>query len=92
VRDAANPWVFEDAGAPWDGVRFVAFSGSPEATHGVDVTDSFDAGVASLACHAVYLANIGGDMASPDAFLRGGARAVGQELGVELAASFEIIG
>ena len=92
VRDAANPWVFEDAGVPWDGVRFVAFSGSPEATHGVDVTDSFDAGVASLACHAVYLANIGGDMASPDAFLRGGARAVGQELGVELAASFEIIG
>ncbi len=92
VRDAANPWVFEDAGAPWDGVRFVAFSGSPEATHGVDVTDSFDAGVASLACHAVYLANIGGDMASPDAFLRGGATATGEELGVELAASFEIVG
>ncbi len=92
VRDAANPWVFEDAGAPWDGVRFVAFSGSPQATHGVDVTDSFDAGVASLACHVVYLANIGGDMASPDAFLRGGATAAGEELGVELAASFEIIG
>ena len=92
VRDAANPWVFDDAGAPWDGVRFVAFSGSPQATHGVDVTDSFDTGVASLACHAVYLANIGGDMASPDAFLRGGATAAGEELGVELAASFEIIG
>lgn len=91
VRDAGNPWVFEEAGAPWDGVRFVAFSGSPEATHGVDVTDSFDAGVASLACHAVYLQNLDGEMASPDEFLRGGATAIGETLGVALAASFEII-
>lgn len=92
VRDAGNPWVFQDAGDPWDDVRFVAFSGSPHATHGVDITTSFDAGVASLACHAVYLQNIGGDMASPDGFLRGSAIATGKALGVELAASFEIIG
>ena len=92
VRDAGNPWIFPDAGDPWDGVRFVAFSGSPHATHGVDITASFDAGVASLACHAVYLQNIGGDMASPDEFLRGGAIEAGEALGVELAASFEIIG
>jgi hypothetical protein len=54
-------------------VRFVAFSGSPQATRGVDVTQSFDAGVRLLVCHAVYLANLGGEMASPDTFLRGGA-------------------
>ena len=74
----------------WRAIRCLL--GQPSGTHGVDVTDSFDTGVASLACHAVYLANIGGDMASPDAFLRGGATAAGEELGVELAASFEIIG
>jgi LmbE family N-acetylglucosaminyl deacetylase len=92
VRDAGNPWVFPTSGTSWPHVRFVAFSGSPQATHAVDVTDSFDAGVRSLACHAVYLANLGGDMASPDAFLRGAAEAGGLRLGVPLAATFELIG
>ncbi len=54
-------------------MRFTAFGGSPEATHGVDVTESFDAGVHSLECHRMYLDNLGGDMASPDEFLRGAA-------------------
>lgn len=92
VRDAGNPWVFPEAGAAWAGVRFVAFSGSPEADHAVDVTDSFDAGVESLRCHEVYLGSLGGDMASADAFLRGGASAAGEAFGVELAATFEVIG
>ncbi|MEM9652914.1 MAG: PIG-L deacetylase family protein [Actinomycetota bacterium] len=91
VRDAGNPWVFTDAGPAWDGVRLVAFSGSPSATHAVDVTRSFDAGVQSLACHEVYLQNLGGDMASPDGFLRGGATAAGEAFGVALATTFEII-
>jgi LmbE family N-acetylglucosaminyl deacetylase len=91
VRDAGNPWVFRDAGDMWEGVQFVAFSGSPEATHAVDVTETFDAGVESLSCHEVYLANLGGDMASPDAFLRPAATSIGKDLGVSLAASFEII-
>ena len=84
--------MFPEAGEAWDGVRFVGFSGSPQATHAVDVTDTFDAGVASLACHAVYLNNLGGEMASPDAFLRGPAAGAGADFGVELAATFEIIG
>jgi LmbE family N-acetylglucosaminyl deacetylase len=91
VRDAGNPWIFPDAGAAWDGVRFAAFSGSPEAGHAVDVTDSFDAGVESLARHEIYLRSLDGEMASPDEFLRGGAAATGEVFGVELAASFEII-
>ena len=91
VRDSGNPWVFASAGSPWPHVRFVAFSGSPQATHAVDVTASFDAGVRSLASHAVYLANLGGDMASPDTFLRGAAEAGGIRLGVPLAATFELI-
>lgn len=92
VRDAANPWVFRDRGDPWPGVRFVAFSGSPQPTHAVDTTATFDDGVRSLACHRTYLANLEGDMATPDAFLRQAAEAAGRQFGVELAATFEIIG
>ncbi len=92
VRDAANPWVFHDGGEAWGGVRFTALSGSPNATHAVDVTDTFDAGVRSLSAHRAYLENIGGAMASPEDFLRGGATQFGERLGVELAAAFEVIG
>lgn len=92
VRDAGNPWLFRDRGEPWGGVRFVAFSGSPAATHAVDTTATFDIGVRSLAAHSAYLANLEGDIASPDAFLRDGAQAAGTEFGVELAATFEVIG
>ena len=92
VRDAANPWIFPDRGSAWEGVRFVAFSGSPQPTHGVDVTATFDLGVRSLAAHRTYLEHLGGDMASPDEFLRDAAVATGARLGVELAAAFEVIG
>ena len=92
VRDAANPWIFTDRGEAWDGVRFVAFSGSPEPTHAVDTTETFDLGVRSLEAHRVYLDHLGGDMASPDAFLRGAASSTGPRIGVELAASFELVG
>ncbi len=92
VRDAANPWVFPDRGDAWDGARFVAFSGSPQPTHGVDTTATFEAGVRSLECHRVYLDHLGGAMASPADFLRSGAEAAGARLGVPLAATFEVIG
>ncbi|MBT8241997.1 MAG: PIG-L family deacetylase [Acidimicrobiia bacterium] len=92
VRDAGNPWVFNEAGEAWNGVQFVAFSGSPSPTHGVDVTETFEAGVESLRCHDVYLGNLAGDMASPAEFLRGPAEHAGAEMGVELATTFEVIG
>ena len=91
VRDAGNPWVFSDRGEAWDGVRFVAFSGSPQATHAVDTTATFDLGVRSLAAHRAYLENLGGDMSSPDGFLRAAAEAAGAEFGVDLAATFEVV-
>jgi LmbE family N-acetylglucosaminyl deacetylase len=92
VRDAANPWMFPEAGEPWDGVRFVAFSGSPQPTHFVDITETFDAGVSSLESHRVYLENLGGDMASASQLLRDAATAAGAEAGVVLASTFEVIG
>lgn len=89
VRDAANPWVFDELESPpWDGVRFVAFSGSPNPTHGVDVTDHIDTGVASLRHHRLYLEHLDdGDTG----FLEANARAAGPDLGVEAAATFELI-
>jgi hypothetical protein len=84
--------VFTDRGDAWDRVRFTAFSGSPQPTHGVDTTDTFDLGVASLAAHRLYLDHLGGDMASPDEFLRGAATAAGERMGTALAATFELIG
>lgn len=91
VRDAANPWLFTDRGDAWDGVRFTAFASSPQSTHGVDTTATFDIGVRSLEAHRVYLEHLGGEMSSPDSFLRRGAAAAGARLGVELAVSFELI-
>ncbi len=92
ARDAANPWVFSELAAPaWSGTRFVAFSGSPAATHGTDVADTLDAGIASLRCHEIYLSNLGGAMADPDEFLRTNARSGGELVGVELATTFELV-
>ena len=89
VRDAANPWLIPDRGEPWGGVRFVAFNASPESTHGVDVSEHLDAGVASLACHRTYLDHLD-EPTDPDALLRGAAEATGPRLGVDLAVAFEL--
>ena len=90
VRDAANPWLFTDRGEVWTGVRFVAFNGSPMATHAVDVTDSLAEGVASLECHRTYLDHLD-EPTDPDSFLRGSAAATGERMGVELAVAFEVV-
>ena len=60
--------------------------------YAVDTTDTFDVGVQSLASHHVYLENLGGDMSSPDSFLREAAAATGARFGVTYAAAFEIVG
>ena len=96
ARDAGNRWVFTDLAdeglEPWSGVRWVALAGSPHATHAVDITTSFDRGVASLRAHARYLESLGDHpMAEPEAFLRMAAGATGERFGGRLAASFELI-
>lgn len=92
VRDAANRWVFRDLDLdPWGGVRHVAVSGSPLATHAVDITDTLDVSIASLREHAVYLASLDGDMADAGEFLRRSAEMAGQRFGGRAAASFELL-
>ena len=94
VRDAGNRWVFpeqlEGELEPWGGVREVWAFGSPESTHGVDTTDTFDAGVESLKAHAAYIDGLGWENWDPREFLEGGARQAGQRLGVAFAAPFEV--
>jgi LmbE family N-acetylglucosaminyl deacetylase len=95
VRDAGNRWVFHDqieqGLQPWGGVRQVWAFGSPQATHAVDTTDHFDAGVASLEAHAAYIEGLGWKDWDAREFLEGFARGAGTRLGVAFAAPFEVL-
>ena len=86
-RDAANGWVFPEAGPPWTGIRdaYVASGGDP--THFVDVTATIDAGIASLREHRAYIEGLGRDF-DPDEFLRNMAGYVGLGAGCEYAVPF----
>ena len=94
VRDAGNRWVFHDQLVdglePWGGVREVWAGGSPLALHGVDTTDTFPAGVASLAAHKAYLDGLGWEDFDPAEFLEGIARGAGTRMGTAMATSFEV--
>ena len=91
ARDAANRWLFADAGPPWAGLRWIAYGSSTHPTHAVDVTDHLDRGVASLECHRTYIEALGDPEFDADAWLRGAAESVGREFGVDLAVSFELV-
>ncbi len=97
VRDAGNRWVFPEQlgdGAEglekWGGVRAVWAFGSPGAGHGVDTTDTFDAGVASLEAHAAYIEGLGWPDFDAREFLEGMGRQTGARMGVSFAAPFEV--
>jgi LmbE family N-acetylglucosaminyl deacetylase len=83
-RDAANSWLFPDAGPAWNGIKaiYVAASGNP--THFVDTTATIEAGIASLREHKAYLDGLGGDF-DPDEFLRNMAGYIGLAAGCEYA-------
>lgn len=94
VRDAGNRWVFHEqlTGGlePWGGVREVWANGSPQATHGVDTTDTFDLGVESLRAHSAYIEGLGWEHFDAGEFLEGAARPTGARMGVTFATSFEV--
>ena len=93
VRDAGNRWVFNDQLVgelePWGGVKEVWAAGSPEAQHGVDISDTFDKGVESLEAHQAYIDGLGWEDFDPAEFLEGMSRQNGQRMGVAHAAPFE---
>ena len=86
-RDAANGWVFPEAGPPCTGLRdaYVASSGTP--THFADVTGTIGAGIASLREHQVYLDGLGREF-DPEQFLKDMAGFVGLGAGCEYAVAF----
>lgn len=91
ARDAANPWVFEDAGPACAPPRLAAFSGALTPTHAVDVSDHVDAWLASLRSHAAYFAGIGDPQARDTiAMVHGAAREAGVRQGVAAAITFQV--
>lgn len=94
VRDAGNRWIFTDqiSGGlePWGGVQAVWAAASPDATHAVEITDTFDAGAESLRAHKAYIDGLGWEDFDPAEFLEGFARQTGQLMGVPMATSFEV--
>ena len=94
VRDAGNRWIFNEQVAagqePWGGVKQVWCAASPESTHAVDITETFDVGVASLRAHQAYIDGLGWEHFDPAEFLEGLSRATGQRLGVAHATPFEV--
>ena len=94
ARDAGNRWIFNeqlvDGLEPWGGVGQVWAASSPDGRHGVETTQTFARGVASLAAHKAYIDGLGWENFDPEEFLEGGARAAGTRLGVPMATSFEV--
>jgi LmbE family N-acetylglucosaminyl deacetylase len=85
-RDAANEWVFPEAGQAVSSIKDAYVMASGEPTHFVDVTDTIELGVASLREHRAYLDGLGKDF-DPDEFLRSIAGYVGLGAGCEYAVS-----
>ncbi|HEY6297151.1 MAG TPA: PIG-L deacetylase family protein, partial [Streptosporangiaceae bacterium] len=83
-RDAANSWVFPDAGPAWHGIKTIYVAGSTSPTHFVDTTGTIEAGIASLREHKAYLDGLGGEF-DPDDFLRKMAGYLGLAAGCEYA-------
>ena len=91
VRDAANRWVFRDLELEkWGGVKQVWAAGSPRGRHGVDTSETFEAGVRSLEAHAAYLRGLGSGDFDAEEFLEGFSRQAGARLGTKFAATFEV--
>jgi LmbE family N-acetylglucosaminyl deacetylase len=83
-RDAANSWLFPDAGPAWNGIKAVYVAATSNPTHFVDTTATIETGIASLREHKAYLDGLGGDF-DPDEFLRNMAGYIGLAAGCEYA-------
>jgi hypothetical protein len=86
-RDAANEWVFPEAGPRCTGLRDAYVATATAPTHFVDVTATIDAGIASLREHQAYIDGLGGDF-DPDEFLRNLSGYIGLGAGCEYAVAF----
>jgi LmbE family N-acetylglucosaminyl deacetylase len=83
-RDAANEWVFPEAGPACPAISAAYVVNASEPTHFVDVTQTIDLGVASLRAHQAYIEGLGREF-DPDQFLRDLAGYVGLGAGCDYA-------
>ena len=83
-RDAANEWVFPEAGPACAPIAAAYVIASNEPTHFVDVTETIGLGVASLREHDAYIKGLGREF-DPDQFLRDMAGYIGLGAGVDYA-------
>ena len=90
VADAGNRWIFPGVGGEAHKAERVLVAGSPQATHAIDVSDTVDLAIASLAEHKLYLEGLGDHpMADPE-FLRWLLADTGAKLGVDAAVGVEV--
>jgi hypothetical protein len=94
ARDAGNRWIFPDLLAeglePWGGLRYIFVSGAHQPTHACDISEGLEQGIASLLAQHAYFENLGRPF-DVDAFLRGQAKAAGEQFGVAAAAAFQVL-
>ncbi|HEX5511939.1 MAG TPA: PIG-L deacetylase family protein [Actinomycetales bacterium] len=95
ARDAGNRWVFpelESEGVqPWNGVRVVLALSSPDATHAIDVSEGFEAGLESLRAHEEYLGGLGEGGAQQEQFIADNLAAAGRSIGTRYALAVELL-
>lgn len=90
VADAGNRWIFPGIGGPAHKVRRALVAGSTEARHVIDVSDTVDLAVASLAEHTAYLDGLGDHpMADPEC-LRWLLADTGARVGVAAGVAVEV--
>ncbi|HCA85961.1 MAG TPA: PIG-L domain-containing protein [Streptomyces sp.] len=96
AADAGNRWIFpellEQGLEPWNGVRWIAVTASPQPTHAADVTEGLDRGVRSLLAHRTYIEALTDEDPEVYArtFLRGNAEAASARFGGRPAVTFEV--
>ncbi len=95
VADAGNRWIFpelvDEGFEPWEGVGLLAITASPGPTHFVDVSDHFEAAVASLEAHDAYNAALPESFPEPRQLLGQILGEGGRLAGVEYAVALEVI-
>jgi len=93
--DAGNRWIFpelvDEGHEPWQVARLLVVA-DPEPTHFVDVSDHFDAAVASLSAHDAYLAGLGPDYPRPAELLGMILGGPAEVVGVPYAVTGRLVG
>lgn len=96
AADAGNRWIFpelvEQGLEPWNGVRWIAVAASPNPTHAVDATTSYERAVRSLLEHRAYIEGLTDE--DPETYVRSfldaSLSANAARFGGRLAVAFEL--